>query len=114
MKLPKKIKEKVIRDEIELVWEDEQAVEALIKRERERSERMETSGQWLEKALLDLSMKIQTGLGLDADMISGLVSYCEMASPLDAKEYLDVILQKFPLFLSRCVYNNWDFYFFLN
>lgn len=65
---------------------------------------METSGQWLEKALLDLSMKIPTSLDLDADVISGLVSYCEMASPLDAKEYLDVILQKF-LCLSRCIYN---------
>lgn len=37
-------------------------------------------------------MKIQTGLDLDADVISGLVSYCEMASPLDAKEYLDNII----------------------
>ncbi|BBH03945.1 hypothetical protein Prudu_014950 [Prunus dulcis] len=31
-----------------------------------------------------------SGLGLDKDMISGLVSYCELADPQDAKEYLDV------------------------
>ncbi|XP_057481014.1 uncharacterized protein LOC130767944 [Actinidia eriantha] len=53
---------------------------------------METPGQWLEKALLDLCKKIETGLDLDGDLISGLVSYCELASPLDAKEYLDNII----------------------
>lgn len=54
---------------------------------------METPGQWLEKALVDLCQRIETGLGLgmDTDMISGLVSYCELAHPQDAKEYLDVI-----------------------
>lgn len=49
---------------------------------------MESSGQWLEKALLELCKKTETGLDLDAEIISGLVSYCEMAPPLDAKEYL--------------------------
>lgn len=53
---------------------------------------METAGQWLEKALLELCKKIETGLDLDAEIISGLVSYCEMAPPLDAKEYLDNII----------------------
>ena len=55
---------------------------------------METSGQWLQKALVDLCQRIETGLGLgmDIDMISGLVSYCELAHPQDAKEYLDVNL----------------------
>ncbi|CAK9138088.1 unnamed protein product [Ilex paraguariensis] len=53
---------------------------------------MDSAGQWLEKALLDLCKKIETGLDLDADLISGLVSYCELASPLDAKEYLDNII----------------------
>jgi len=55
---------------------------------------METPGQWLEKALVDLCQRVETGLGLgmDTDMISGLVSYCELAHPQDAKEYLDVIL----------------------
>lgn len=53
-------------------------------------ERMETAGQWLEKALLDLCRKTD-GLELDGDLISGLVSYCDLAPPVDAKEYLDVI-----------------------
>ncbi|KAI5569042.1 hypothetical protein BDE02_12G052400 [Populus trichocarpa] len=43
---------------------------------------MESAGKWLEKTLVDL------GLDLDRDIISGLVSYCELAQPLDAKEYL--------------------------
>jgi hypothetical protein len=59
---------------------------------------METPGQWLEKALVDLCQRVETGLGLgmDTDMISGLVSYCELAHPQDAKEYLDVILSLSP------------------
>ncbi|GJV46120.1 activating signal cointegrator 1 [Tanacetum coccineum] len=52
---------------------------------------METAGEWLEKALLDLCKKTQ-GLSLDGDLISGLVSYCDLAPPLDAKEYLDNIV----------------------
>ncbi|KAL4362065.1 hypothetical protein GQ457_04G016400 [Hibiscus cannabinus] len=53
---------------------------------------METAGEWLEKALMELCKKIETGLDLDREIISGLVSYCEMAHPLDAKEYLDNII----------------------
>ncbi|EEF52173.1 Activating signal cointegrator, putative [Ricinus communis] len=53
---------------------------------------METAGQWLENALLDLCKRIETGLDLDREIISGLVSYCELAQPLDAKEYLDNII----------------------
>ncbi|KAH0975694.1 hypothetical protein GBA52_017593 [Prunus armeniaca] len=53
---------------------------------------MGASGEWLEKALVDLYQKMETGLGLDKDMISGLVSYCELADPQDAKEYLDNII----------------------
>ncbi|XP_055828137.1 uncharacterized protein LOC129896302 [Solanum dulcamara] len=53
---------------------------------------MESSGQWLERALLELCNKIENGLDLDAEIISGLVSYCELAPPLDAKEYLDNII----------------------
>lgn len=52
-----------------------------------------SSGEWLEKALLELCNNMNNpglGLELDSDLISGLVSYCECASPLDAKEYLDV------------------------
>nr|XP_043636199.1 activating signal cointegrator 1 [Erigeron canadensis] len=52
---------------------------------------METAGEWLEKALLDICKKTQ-GLDLDEDLISGLVSYCDFAPPLDAKEYLDNIV----------------------
>ncbi|KAK6920867.1 Zinc finger, C2HC5-type [Dillenia turbinata] len=53
---------------------------------------MGSSGEWLESALLDLTEKLETGLRLDKDMISGLVSYCEFAPPQDAKEYLDNIV----------------------
>ncbi|TQD79173.1 hypothetical protein C1H46_035211 [Malus baccata] len=52
---------------------------------------MGAAGEWLEKALVDLCGKMETG-GLDKDMISGLVSYCELADPQDAKEYLDNII----------------------
>ncbi|XP_072982519.1 uncharacterized protein [Typha latifolia] len=51
-----------------------------------------TSGEWLEKALLDLCEKIENGLDLDADLISGLVSFCELAPPLDAADYLTNII----------------------
>ncbi|KAI3762631.1 hypothetical protein L1987_53068 [Smallanthus sonchifolius] len=57
---------------------------------------METAGQWLEKALLDLCRKTE-GLDLDGDLISGLVSYCDLAPPLDAKEYLDIDAFKAPM-----------------
>ncbi|XP_068638758.1 uncharacterized protein [Aristolochia californica] len=50
------------------------------------------SGAWLERALLDLYRKVETGLVLDPEVISGLVSYCEMASPEDAEEYLNNII----------------------
>lgn len=52
-------------------------------------------GQWLEEALLDLCGKPETGLNFDRDVISGLVSYCDLAQPVDAKEYLDVISLSF-------------------
>ncbi|KAL5722781.1 hypothetical protein ACHQM5_006256 [Ranunculus cassubicifolius] len=52
----------------------------------------EGSGKWLESALLDLCKNMKTGLDLDADLISGLVSYCELAPPEDAKEYLNNII----------------------
>lgn len=67
---------------------------------------MESAGGWLEKTLVDL------GLDLDRDIISGLVSYCELAQPLDAKEYLLVIpfssLSFFVFFIRF-----WDCFFFL-
>ncbi|CAH8350728.1 unnamed protein product [Eruca vesicaria subsp. sativa] len=51
-------------------------------------------GQWLEEALVDLCRKPETGLSFDRDVISGLVSYCDLAQPVDAKEYLDNIIGK--------------------
>ncbi|KAG7560009.1 Zinc finger C2HC5-type [Arabidopsis thaliana x Arabidopsis arenosa] len=51
-------------------------------------------GQWLEEALVDLCRKPETGLNFDRDVISGLVSYCDLAQPVDAKEYLDNIIGK--------------------
>ncbi|WCJ35946.1 transcription regulators zinc ion binding [Euphorbia peplus] len=53
---------------------------------------MESAGQWLENALVDLCKRIESGLDLDRDIISGLVSYCDLAQPRDAKEYLDNII----------------------
>lgn len=52
---------------------------------------MESPGKWLEKELNELCKRVETALDFDSDMISGLVSYCEFAPPIDAKEYLDVI-----------------------
>lgn len=70
---------------------------------------MESPGEWLENALFDLCQKIETGLGLglDKEIISGLVSYCDLADPRDAKEYLDVILLSIPFPYST----DWWFYF---
>lgn len=68
---------------------------------------MESPGQWLEGALLDLCKQMETGLDLDKDIISGLVSYCELAQPVDAKEYLDVIQSPLPSF--DLPYRNWPF-----
>ncbi|CAH9126177.1 unnamed protein product [Cuscuta epithymum] len=53
---------------------------------------MTSPGEWLEKELLEICNRVETGLDLDSEIISGLVSYCELASPLDAKEYLDNII----------------------
>ncbi|XP_057759504.1 uncharacterized protein LOC130979931 [Arachis stenosperma] len=55
---------------------------------------MGSAGEWLEKALVELCSKIETGLGLglDEEIIKGLVSYCDLAEPRDAKEYLDNII----------------------
>lgn len=62
-----------------------------------KKKKMESAGEWLEKALVELCSKIETGLelGLDEEIIKGLVSYCNLAEPRDAKEYLDVTLDSF-------------------
>ncbi|KAJ0988304.1 hypothetical protein J5N97_006660 [Dioscorea zingiberensis] len=49
------------------------------------------SGKWLEKALQEICGKVG-GLDLDADVISGLVSFCELAPPQDAADYLTNII----------------------
>ncbi|GLJ50084.1 hypothetical protein SUGI_1065250 [Cryptomeria japonica] len=52
------------------------------------------SGKWLEDSLQQLCSKVESGLQLDNDVISGLVYYCENALPEDAKEYIINILGK--------------------
>ncbi|ONK73889.1 uncharacterized protein A4U43_C03F610 [Asparagus officinalis] len=47
-----------------------------------------TTGEWLEKAL----SQADSGVELDADLISGLVSFCELAPPPDAADYLSNII----------------------
>ncbi|KAK8921422.1 hypothetical protein KSP39_PZI020279 [Platanthera zijinensis] len=46
------------------------------------------SGEWLEKALVEICGRSEASFELGADLISGLVSYCELAPPPDAAEYL--------------------------
>ncbi|CAN4088471.1 unnamed protein product [Withania somnifera] len=53
---------------------------------------MESSGEWLERALAELCNNMENSLDLDAEIISGIVSYCKLVPPLDAKEYLDNII----------------------
>lgn len=57
-------------------------------------------GRWLEESLLDLCQKPESGLNFDHDVISGLVSYCDLAQPVDAKEYLDVIFLSLNAFVG--------------
>uniref|UniRef100_A0A0A9FTD9 Uncharacterized protein n=1 Tax=Arundo donax TaxID=35708 RepID=A0A0A9FTD9_ARUDO len=49
-----------------------------------------TSGEWLMGALKELREQKGSALELDADLISGLVSFCELAPPPDAADYLAV------------------------
>lgn len=72
-----------------------------------------TPGEWLEKALLVLCGKLETGLELDADIISGLVSYCELAAPQDAAEYLHVLLL-FYLYIFNFTMVDWGEAFIVN
>ncbi|RWV95094.1 hypothetical protein GW17_00042312 [Ensete ventricosum] len=53
------------------------------------------SGEWLEEALVELCGRIETGLDLDGDLIRGLVSFCELAPPQDAADYLTVRFQAY-------------------
>lgn len=79
----------------------------------ERKTRMESTGEWLEKALNELCSKVENALDFDSDMISGLVSYCQFAPPLDAKEYLDVTFSLFRslLFFTLSVFSISNFFF---
>lgn len=47
-----------------------------------------SSGEWLERALLEAD----SGVEFDADLVSGLVSFCELAPPPDAADYLRNII----------------------
>ncbi|KAK9119285.1 hypothetical protein Scep_017378 [Stephania cephalantha] len=60
-------------------------------REEKMSSGGSGTGEWLEKALSELCGRVESGLYLDAEVISGLVSYCELAPPEDAQEYLNNI-----------------------
>uniref|UniRef100_A0A0E0QRC8 Uncharacterized protein n=1 Tax=Oryza rufipogon TaxID=4529 RepID=A0A0E0QRC8_ORYRU len=51
-----------------------------------------TSGEWLKGALQELRERMGGALELDADLISGLVSFCELAPPPDAADYLANII----------------------
>ncbi|KAL5201680.1 hypothetical protein ABZP36_036034 [Zizania latifolia] len=51
-----------------------------------------TSGEWLKGALQNLRQRMGSTLDLDADLISGLVSFCELAPPPDAADYLENIV----------------------
>ncbi|KAM3257774.1 hypothetical protein ACQJBY_049844 [Aegilops geniculata] len=47
-----------------------------------------TSGEWLKGALQELRGRTGSALELDEGLISGLVSFCELAPPPDAADYL--------------------------
>ncbi|KAJ7531020.1 hypothetical protein O6H91_14G029000 [Diphasiastrum complanatum] len=50
------------------------------------------AGEWLEKALLSMcDDDSTTGLQLDPEVVTSLVSYCQLAPPSDAGEYLSSI-----------------------
>ncbi|TVU09521.1 hypothetical protein EJB05_43001 [Eragrostis curvula] len=51
-----------------------------------------TSGEWLTGALRELRERKEGALELDTDLISGLVSFCELAPPPDAADYLTNII----------------------
>ncbi|KAK3133318.1 hypothetical protein QOZ80_6AG0535020 [Eleusine coracana subsp. coracana] len=51
-----------------------------------------TSGEWLTGALQELRERKEGALDLDTDLISGLVSFCELAPPPDAADYLANII----------------------
>ncbi|WVZ64943.1 hypothetical protein U9M48_014385 [Paspalum notatum var. saurae] len=53
-----------------------------------------TSGEWLKGALQELRERKGSSLELDDDLISGLVSFCELAPPSDATSYLENFIGK--------------------
>ncbi|KAF3774475.1 Activating signal cointegrator 1 [Nymphaea thermarum] len=50
------------------------------------------AGKWLEKALIRLCNQVDNEFSLEDHVIQGVVSYCELASPEDAREYLNNIV----------------------
>ncbi|NP_001131878.1 uncharacterized LOC100193257 [Zea mays] len=53
-----------------------------------------TSGEWLKGALQELRERKGSSLEFDSDLISGLVSFCELAPPSDATSYLENFIGK--------------------
>ncbi|KAJ1289659.1 hypothetical protein BS78_02G181500 [Paspalum vaginatum] len=53
-----------------------------------------TSGEWLKGALQELRDRKGSSVELDDDLISGLVSFCELAPPSDATSYLENFIGK--------------------
>ncbi|KAG0604183.1 hypothetical protein M758_10G151100 [Ceratodon purpureus] len=49
---------------------------------------MSRAAQWLQQALLDQCSDSNAALQLDPEVVSSLVSYCEIASPSEAQQYL--------------------------
>ncbi|KAK9107637.1 hypothetical protein Syun_023648 [Stephania yunnanensis] len=62
---------------------------------RSGSTRRERNGGVAGETAVELCRRVESGLYLDAEVISDLVSYCELAPPEDAQEYLNLFhLQK--------------------
>lgn len=61
------------------------------------------AASWLQQALLDLSRDKASGVQLEPDVLSSLVSYCELASPVDASEYIKV----HELFAGSTLWEQW-------
>lgn len=51
---------------------------------------MSAAAQWLQQALLDLCSDSNAPLQLDPEVVSSLVSYCEVAPAAEAQQYLYV------------------------
>lgn len=66
------------------------------------------TGTWLEHALRALTADGESVLQLDDETMYSLVSYCEMAAPADASEYLLVLFPGTLLFHLDCLIRRLD------